>query len=314
VVQLNLKKHHLPFRYIIGQVFLETLLPRIETVLLSKGVGRNVVHGPAYHDRTYNNLELLAGKNDTNVTVVEDGISIHFDLRKVYWCSKLANERQYLLRQFMLQRDDNVVLVDVFSGVGALCLLAAKQRHCIVHANDWNPHAIASLNDAVQRNHLHTNAIQTTCGDAYEYLVDIGLHWETLPHFVVMNYPLEAPTFLSALRWWRVNTKKTAKQHAVVIPTFYVYTFCHSGTAGSSPTTTSTSTMETAIDLIAHNLLPEGNVPTPNRKKHLNDLKCNVQAREIRQVMGAKAPGKVVVCVSFKATPQLLRHMQGDYI
>jgi hypothetical protein len=61
---------------------------------------------------------------------------------------------------------------------------------------------------------------------------------------------------------------------------------------------------------VAHNLLPEGSEPMPNRKQHIDELKCQVRAREIRDV----APGKVVACVSFKATAQLLRHMQGDYV
>jgi tRNA (guanine37-N1)-methyltransferase len=276
VAHLNVREQHLPYRHVIAEVFLETL-PSIETVVMKVGQ----VEGPY---RTYD-LEVLAGRNDTQVTVVEDGLSIHFDLRKVYWCSRLAGERQYLLRQF--KKGDTIV--DVFSGVGGLCLLAAKKLNANVHANDWNPHAIESLREASQRYNLN---IATTCGDSYEFLVDLGLSWDILPHHVVMNYPLEAPSFLSALRWWRVPKRKGA-----IIPTVHVYTFVR-------------GPVETAIDLVAHNLLPEGNEPTPNRKQHLDELKCEVRAREIRDV----APGKVVVCVSFKATAQLLRHMQGDYV
>jgi tRNA G37 N-methylase Trm5 len=58
--------------------------------------------------------EVLAGRNDTQVTIVEDGLSLHFNLRKVYWCCRLAGKRQYLLRQFK----KGETIVDVFSGVG----------------------------------------------------------------------------------------------------------------------------------------------------------------------------------------------------
>lgn len=41
-----------------------------------------------------------------------------------------------------------------------------------------------------------------------------------------------------------------------------------------------------------------------------DELKCEVQAREIRDV----ATGKLVVCVGFEVTAQLLRHKQEDYV
>ena len=52
------------------------------------------------------------------------------------------------------------------------------------------------------------------------------------------------------------------------------------------------------------------NDPHCHREAELNDyFSCNVETRIVRDV----APGKVVVCVSFTATPKLVRHMQGDY-
>lgn len=175
-----------------------------------------------------------------------------------------------------------------------MSLAATKRFNTTVYANDVNPHAIAALQQAAKRYHVEKR-IHASCGDAYEYLVDMGLEWNVLPHHVIMNYPLEATSFLTALRWWRVP--RTTK---AVIPTLHVYTFVvHSNHA-----------LQSAIDLVAHNLLPEGTEPTPNRTFHLNELKCKVRAREVRDV----SPGKMVVCVSFKATAQLLRHMQGDYV
>jgi hypothetical protein len=71
------------------------------------------------------------------------------------------------------------------------------------------------------------------------------------------------------------------------------------------------TTAEAAIDLVANGLLPEGGYTesTKFREKYLNDLGCQVAAREIRDA----APGKLVICVSFSVTQVLLRRMQGDY-
>ena len=304
VVHLNLRNQHQPFRTLIGHVFLSTL-PNVHTVVQKIGEVRG-------SHRIYD-MELLAGTNDTNVTVVENGVSLSFNLRNVYWNSRLAGERQYLLQH---EFQDNQTIVDVFSGVGMLCLLVATKRpNCQVYANDVNPHAIRALQRAAaaataagkQRRRLQhddmSQQIHTSCGDAYEFLVDMGLEWDTLPHHVIMNYPNDAVSFLSALRWWRVPKKKNS-----ILPTMHVYTFVHrcDGTAAAA----AADSMQSAIDLVAHNLLPEGNEPTPNRTLYLNKLGCDVRAREIRDV----APGKVVVCVTFKATAQLLRHMQGDYV
>jgi len=282
VVHLNLREEHQSHRQVIGEVCL-TILPNMETVVQKVGQ----VHGS---HRTYD-MEVLAGTNNTDVTVVESGVSVSFNLEECYWNSRLAGERQYLLQH---EFKDNQTIVDAFSGVGMMCLLTAiKLSNTQVYANDINPCAIEALQQAAKRSHV-SKSIHTSCGDAYEFLVDMGLEWETLPHHVVMNYPLEAASFLNALRWWRVPKKRDA-----VIPTMHVYTFAR----GANP-------MQSAIDLVAHNLLPEGNEPTPNRTDYLNKLGCNVKAREIRDV----APGKLVVCVSFKATAQLLRHMQGDFV
>ena len=44
-------------------------------------------------DNTYRNfeMELLAGKDDLNVTAKENGCSFSFDFSKVYWNSRLGN-------------------------------------------------------------------------------------------------------------------------------------------------------------------------------------------------------------------------------
>jgi tRNA (guanine37-N1)-methyltransferase len=387
---------HLPYRYVIGQILQETC-PNMDTVLAKMGQ----VSGPY---RTYP-YEILAGNPSTHVQLVEAGIHLSFDLAQVYWCTRLAEERQRLLKIFLLhthqthdhhpkkKEPSHIVVADAFCGVGALCVLAAREG-IQVHANDWNPHAIESLRNNARDNHVEMASIQ--CGDAYDFLTDLGIRAVTpqkqqqqrqrsrgprqqqrkqqrarpkevaanttattssspqppqpanedkeetepqqlLPDHVVLNYPLRAAEFLGALRWWPSNTQ--------VIPRVHVYIFArdqmnNSNQNDDQDTTvvsylqndenTEVSSFQTAeaaaVEEIARNLLPplhrhttrtttaEPNDITtehcPPASKWLNEMfGCNVETHAVRDV----APGKTVFCVSFSATPALLRCMQGDF-
>lgn len=286
VAHLNLRESHLPYRYLIGHVLLETL-PRIETVIHKIGQ----VQGPF---RTYD-FELLAGRNDTQVEVVEAGVRMRFDLRDVYWCSRLSQERRRLLDQF----GSNTTIADPFCGVGALLLQAAKERNCTIWANDWNPRAIESLRDNFACQGLSPQLTRVQCGDAYDFLMDLGLEQVTsndiqvrLPDHVVMNYPLESAQFLGALRWWPVSESS-------IVPRVHVYTFARADGDRTAE--------DVAVDLVAENLLPMG---TTRRRDEMNqEYDCQVEVHAVRDV----APGKLVFCVSFSATGKLLRFMQGDF-
>jgi tRNA (guanine37-N1)-methyltransferase len=284
IVHFNLKGHHLAHKQVIGEVVLGTL-PGIETVVNKVGeVGGDY--------RTYE-MEVLAGRHDFNVSMQENKINVEFDLREVYWCSRLGGERQYMVNQ---EFKNGQTIADPFCGVGALCVLAAKEKKCKILANDWNPRAVSACNRNAQLNGV--NFQQIACQDAYDFMTDLGLNGH-LPHHVVMNYPGEAPKFLTALRWWPQPKRKTD-----VIPRIHVYTFAKAIDGGSYD--------EAAIDLVVDQLIPEGGAAekTRGRKAEFDRLGCNVNSREIRDV----APGKVVVCVSFSATAMLLRHIQGDFV
>ena len=284
IAHLNLKQHHLPYKNVIGQVLLDTL-PGVETVVNKVGeVGGDY--------RTYE-MEVLAGRHDFNVSMQENRMSLEFDLREVYWCTRLGGERQYMVRK---EFKEGQLIADPFCGVGALCVLAAKEKKCKILANDWNPHAITACKRNAWLNGVQFD--QISCIEAYAFMTDLGLNGH-LPHHVVMNYPGEAPRFLTALRWWPQPKKKTD-----IIPRIHVYTFAKA-TAGGSYT-------DAAIDLVVDQLIPDGGAAEQRRGRQaeFDRLGCNVKAREIRDV----APGKVVVCVSFSATGQLIRHVQGDFV
>jgi tRNA (guanine37-N1)-methyltransferase len=309
IAHLNLRALHLPYKHLIGQVLLETL-PSVETVISKVGE----VHGPY---RIYD-FEVLAGRPTTAVDMTEFGIQLHFDMAKVYWCSRLSEERQRLLRSEF--RKDQIV-ADAFCGIGAMCLLAAQQLNCTIWANDWNPAAVEYLQDNAARNNLNHRMGRVQCGDAYDFLTDIGLRndgdgVQRLPDHVILNFPLESPRFLGALRWWPVmktkrkpyktatNSSSTSKTDAdVIIPRVHVYTF-----ARADPET-DRSAEEVAIDLVASNLLPVADGAVKRKDELDDEHDCCVTTHPVRDV----APGKLVVCVSFSATPKLLRYMQGDF-
>lgn len=296
IAHLNLhNKIHWTYRHLIGQVLLETLHPQIETCIAKVGE----VEGPY---RTYQ-LDVLAGKPDTHARLKESGIRLEFDMSKVYWCSRLQEERQRLLNKWF---QENQTIADPFCGVGALLLLAAKRKGCRIWANDWNPNAVEALQANAERNGVVLDRVQ--CGDAYDFLMDLGLSRDedeqmvesggrSLPDHVVMNYPVEAPTFLGALRWWPVPSEHDENEHSSPNSTWvHVYTFARRDGDRTAE--------QVAVDLIADNLLPG------STRAELNDqFDCQVSVHAVRDV----APGKIVYCVSFQTTHKLLRSMQGDF-
>jgi tRNA (guanine37-N1)-methyltransferase len=325
VAHFNLKPQHVPYGKLIGQVLVDTN-PAIETVVSKVGQ----VSGPF---RTYQ-LELLAGPNQTQTTLVEHGLEVELNVATCYWCTRLSGERQVLLNEIQPYQ----VVADVFCGVGTLCLLANRDKNCTILANDWNPDAIDYFHKNIDTNNLGKEDFSLTCGDTYDYLTDLGLkkdnkHQDThqhtqqqqhrLPDHVVMNFPLDAPKFLGALRWWPSKKVALHYQKHGLYPRVHVYTFAR----GDKPSPSQTqhddqdhqprrTGEQVAVDAIANELLPEfggGSIEDPPGKFRQGELDqeygTQFQTRVVRDV----APGKVVVCVSFSITPLLLRSMQGDY-
>jgi tRNA (guanine37-N1)-methyltransferase len=378
IAHFNLKPHHMPYGPLIGQVLVETN-PSIATVVTKIGT----VHGKY---RTYD-LQVLAGggasaeedddeQNNPSLletTVVEHGMSIRLNIADCYWCTRLSGERQHVLEELRTsatitttattgEQHKNhtlyhpLVVADVFCGVGAICLLLAKEQpNVTILANDWNPNAIKYFQQSIALNNFASSSssrptqaplFQLSSGDTYDYLIDLGQTQPILPDHVLMNYPLEAATFLGALRWWpwkRIQDHFTKYER---YPRFHVYTFVRVG-VGVVPVVDGNNNNnnnnkdekeeeEVAIDIVANELLPpiihnrrieddddNTNTNTSNnnnrnsnsinhlhRRDELNEeFDANVSTRLVRDV----APGKVVVCVSFSLTPKLVRYMQGDY-
>ena len=293
IAHLNLKSRHMPYRKMIGSVMVDRYSPRIKTVVNKVGE----VSGPY---RTYE-MEILAGIPEMNVTVVEDGVTLKFDLERVYWCSRLSGQR---LRLFEDEFRAGDIIADAFCGVGALCVQAASKLNCTIYANDLNPDAVKYCRENARINGVKASKFKVSCDDAFDFIQNLSLI-PSLPDHLVMNYPLDSADFLGSLRWW-----PSLESGSSVVPKVHLYTFSHADIDANG--NNARDVLDVAIDMVAEGLLPEGGAVEKSyfRREYLDRLGCDVKAHIIRDV----APGKVVVYVTFKVTKPLLRMMQGDFV
>uniref|UniRef100_A0A8D8AAC5 tRNA (guanine(37)-N1)-methyltransferase n=1 Tax=Culex pipiens TaxID=7175 RepID=A0A8D8AAC5_CULPI len=138
VIHLNLKDHLLPYKGLIGEVIKD----KIATC-------RTVVNKLDTIDNTYRNfaMELLAGEEDYQVSVKENGTIYEFDFSKVYWNPRLSTEHEKVAK--MLRKED--VLLDIYAGVGPFSIPVAK-KGCTVLANDLNPESYKALVNNCKKN------------------------------------------------------------------------------------------------------------------------------------------------------------------
>ena len=69
-------------------------------------------------------MEVLAGEDKMETTVVSNGCSFSFDFSKVYWNSRLDQEHCRIVR--LLKRKD--VVLDMFAGVWSICYSCMQER------------------------------------------------------------------------------------------------------------------------------------------------------------------------------------------
>lgn len=83
-------------------------------------------------------MELIAGIEQSTVSVKEENCRFLLDVRTVYYCSRLHTERARVLAA----SDRHGVLFDAFCGVGPFALQFAKAKDSVVLANDLNPECL----------------------------------------------------------------------------------------------------------------------------------------------------------------------------
>jgi tRNA (guanine37-N1)-methyltransferase len=141
IAHMNLRDEFLQYKNLIGEVILDKNA-HIRTVVTKTGVLSNEF-------RTFP-MEIIAsrGNDDSLVaTVNEQKMKLRVDYKNCYWNSRLATERERLMKAFLSTGPEESRLIDMCCGIGALACFASRQG-IEVYANDLNPSAIdcAKLN------------------------------------------------------------------------------------------------------------------------------------------------------------------------
>lgn len=182
IIHLNLDKQHQPFKFLIG------------SIILSKTNAKTVIQKIALNKILRNiECEVLAGDNNLRTWHVENNLRFFIDYGKVYWNSKLANERNSLKL--------NGTVVDPFCGCGAFVLYALKQN-CRVYCNDLNPASLECVEINVKNmgksfgtEFGETKDCVAKNTDAALFLKSVDLH---VDHFIfnLPDYSLDYVKFL----------------------------------------------------------------------------------------------------------------------
>ncbi len=180
-------------------------------------------------------MEVLAGEPSFEVEHKEGSCVFHFDIRRVYWCSRLQAERDRVIKKFK----KGEVLCDAFCGVGPLAVKAAKAGFKVI-ANDLNPNCYEYINLNIKKNKIKSEYISTFNMDAREFIrcvVDQSKHIKDdeqnfdkkfpidihIDHFY-MNLPKDALEFLDVFVGLFKNTKKELYNKSN-LPMVHVYGF-----------------------------------------------------------------------------------------
>lgn len=216
IVQLNLRDIHLPYKFIIGQVFLDktasarTVVNKINTIDTSF---------------RYFAMEILAGERNTITIAKEHGCIYQFDFAQVYWNSRLSTEHVRMIT-FMTQGD---VLYDIFAGVGPFAIPAARKK-IHVFANDLNPESYKWLKKNAVINKLKDNfkAFNMDGRDFLRKVVRDDILARRVQDLsgsehIIMNLPASAIEFLDILPDW--FTQEELKIVYLKPLIFHVYCF-----------------------------------------------------------------------------------------
>jgi tRNA wybutosine-synthesizing protein 2 len=139
------------------------LLPAIESVYLNKGI----IKGDF---RTPENIEYLAGKENSIVIHKEHGVSYKFDFTRIMFSQGNLAERKYLAT---LVKDGEVV-VDMFAGIGYFSLPIAKIANPRkIYSIELNPFSFKFLSENIKLNRLE-DKITPVNGDCKEEVLKLS--------------------------------------------------------------------------------------------------------------------------------------------
>lgn len=189
LAHFNLKEDIMPYRHLVGQVVIAKHR-HIKTVVTKTGMIESEF-------RTFP-MEIIAGENNTVVSVRQDGVRFQFDYRDVYWNSRLEREHASVAKIVSEKSRHAGVVCDMFCGIGPFAIPMAM-KGCTVLANDLNPRSVHFLDHNAKLNKVSAKIRSYNMdGRAFVRRVvrDDGQSFD----FVLMNLPAIAIEFLDVFR------------------------------------------------------------------------------------------------------------------
>ncbi|KAH0568132.1 tRNA (guanine(37)-N1)-methyltransferase [Cotesia glomerata] len=215
ILHLNLRDNQLPYKKIIGEIYLDTI-PQTKTVV-------NKITNIETEFRNFK-MEILAGDKNTVTTVKENNCQFTFDFAKVYWNSRLSTEHTNVLK-FMNKND---VLYDVFAGVGPFSIPAARKGVQVL-ANDLNPESFkwlqknATANKAKKIVSFNIDGRDFLSSEVKKHLLERRSRNQDGSEHIVMNLPAVAIEFCDVFRGWMDDNE--IKLMSNKFPLIHVYCF-----------------------------------------------------------------------------------------
>ncbi|MBY9003178.1 MAG: class I SAM-dependent methyltransferase family protein [Candidatus Lokiarchaeota archaeon] len=143
VMILKLNPQLIKNKDIIAQKCME-LLPSVKSVYLNKGKIEGTFRKP-------NNIEYLAGENNSLIKHKEHEVVYSFDFTKIMFSQGNLSERKYLATLVK----DGEVIVDMFAGIGYFSLPIGKHsKPRQIYSIELNPEAYNYLVENIKLNHL----------------------------------------------------------------------------------------------------------------------------------------------------------------
>ena len=162
VIILKLHPDLIIHKNIIAQKLMD-LLPSTESVYLNKGIIKGSF-------RTPENIEYVAGKEDSIVIHKEHGVSYKFDFTKIMFSQGNLAERKHLATLVK----DGEVIVDMFAGIGYFSLPIAKiSNPKQIYSIEINPYSFKFLVENIKLNQLE-NKITPINGDCKEEVLKLS--------------------------------------------------------------------------------------------------------------------------------------------
>jgi len=162
VMILKLNPVLLNNKIVIAQKCME-ILPNIKSVYLNKGKIEGTLRKP-------NNIEYIAGENNSLVRHKEHDVVYSFDFTKIMFSQGNLSERKYLATLVK----EGEIIIDMFAGIGYFSLPIGKHsKPSRIYSIELNPVAYNYLVENVKLNHLEDLIIPIN-GDCKEEVVKLS--------------------------------------------------------------------------------------------------------------------------------------------